>query len=338
MRKYIVRSHERMDYGRCPKKWFWAWRRGLVPRARTFGALNLGTWWHAGLAGWYALPYIERRQPDSLRRLVYHAALDDIVSATDANALQHQLDKAEELSMLGESMAREYEKHYQGDPDVETIKAEIPLEFTLDKGVKHRLKPDLVYRDKRTGGIWLMEHKTATQIRTGHLVLDGQARPYGAMAEHALRKIGAMQKDETFKGIMYNFARKALSDERPIDAAGKSLNKNGTVSARQPAPLFKRHPVMLSRKAKIQTLNRIRVETRVLTDLTQAIRNKRIDPANIPKTPHSSCEKFCQFFTMCVAEEEGTDISSMEALMFIRRNPYEYDEDTSDDRATFEMG
>lgn len=337
MREYIVRSHERTDYGRCPKKWFWAWRRGLVPRARTFGALSLGTWWHAGLAGWYALPYIERRVTDSFTALVNQAAIYDITIATLDSAPDYEIEKAEELSMLGESMAREYERHYQGDPEIHVISAELPLEFSLDKGVTHRLKPDLIYRD-RYAYVWLMEHKTATSIRTGHLVLDGQARPYGAMAEHALRKIGAMQKDETFKGIMYNFARKALSDERPIDAAGKSLNKNGTVSARQPAPLFKRHPVMLSRKAKIQTLNRIRVETRVLTDLTQEIRLKKIDPATIPKTPHSSCEKFCQFFTMCVAEEEGTDIRSMEEIMYIRRNPYEYDEDTSDDRATFEMG
>ena len=46
----VIRSGERMCFKRCQKKWYWEWRRGLVPRNKTFGALDLGTWMHIALA------------------------------------------------------------------------------------------------------------------------------------------------------------------------------------------------------------------------------------------------------------------------------------------------
>src|SRR5262249_32943090 len=56
----IIRSHERIDYKRCTKKWYWKWRKGLVPKAAQFGALELGTWMHDALAQWYG-PGLQRR-------------------------------------------------------------------------------------------------------------------------------------------------------------------------------------------------------------------------------------------------------------------------------------
>jgi hypothetical protein len=275
-------------------------------------------------------------------RLAVDAA---IAQAIEAGAPQFVLDKAEELAALGEAMMIAYQRFYGKDKDVYVLAVELPLEFSIPDRqgnviAMHRLKPDMVYRDRHRD-VWLMENKTAAQIRTEHLVIDDQARPYGVMAELALRKLGIIPASSGFSGIMYNFVRKALPDEREMNEKGLYLNKNGTVSKRQPTPMFLRHPVKLTRPAKRRALERIQDEVIEITTLTKIIRDrserKVFDFHRLGKTPHSSCAKTCQFFTMCVADEQGTDIRDMERSMFDRRDPYDY-EDTTDIPVGFELG
>lgn len=336
-----LRSGERADFKRCVKKWFWRWRMGLVPRQKRFGALDLGTWMHAGLAAWYGTG---RRRNGKLSRHVDDAAAQAIREAKAQGAPEHVLDKAYELAALGEAMAAAYEIQYGRDTEIDVIAAELPLEFVIadpenDEPIAvHKLKPDLVFRDADRG-VWLMEHKTAGAIRTEHLVIDDQARPYGVFTERALQNLGIISRTAgQFKGILYNFMRKALPDLREVDANGKYLNKNGSVSKRQPARQFLRFPVRLTREAKRRTLYRILGEAVVITEVTRALRLKKVDPRDLPITPHHSCPKFCDYFAICTAEEEGTDIRSMVKNMFIRQDPYIYDEESTDEIATFEMG
>lgn len=327
-----LRRGERADYYRCPKKWYWAWRKGLVPRLKQFGALDLGNWMHLALADWYGQG--NKRNGDLAIAFV-NFAQGAITQAKLNGAPEHVIEKAEELLSLGEAMAEAYQDYYGDDSDVDVITAEIPLEFTIPdhRGnvlAIHKLKPDLVFRLKRRG-IWLMEHKTAKSIRTGHLVIDNQARPYGTMAERALRKLGVIGRGEEVKGILYNFLRKGLPDLRPVDQKGRSLNKDGSVSKRQPAPLFIRKPVTMTKQAKVITLNRLQADAIMLTTVTMQIRNKHIDPIDIPKVPRYDCPDNCQFFDMCVAEENGTDIRTMEQSLYIRRDPYLYEEETTEE-------
>lgn len=333
-----IRRGERAAYYRCPKMWYWAWRKGLVPKTKQFGALDLGSWMHLALAEWYGRGY--RRNGDL--KAIFHAhAMNAISNAIEEGAPQYTIEKAEELLSLGEAMAEAYQVHYGSDPKVYVLTAEIPLEFTIsgEDGeiiAIHKLKPDLVFVDSNRD-VWLMEHKTAGSIRTEHLVIDNQARPYGAMAERSLTKLGYLKRGQQFKGILYNFLRKGLPDLRPTDAKGYALNKDGSVSKRQPAALFLRKPIVMSRKAKIITLRRLQQDAILLTMLTQSLKEGSIKAADIPKTPHYSCPKICPFFTLCVAEEEGTDIRHMERALYVRRDPYIYEEETTDEFAGFEM-
>ena len=333
----LIRHSERVDFKRCPKKWFWHWRMGLFPKSINFGALVLGTWTHAALAGWYGL---KNRTGTSLSAWFERYADADIARSIDLP--DHVQQQAEEARMLGVAMTTAYQKLYGSDDDVNVMAVELPLEFEItdDDGkviALHKLKPDMVYESSRDGGVWLMEHKTAKQIRLEHLPIDDQARPYAAMAETAMRRAGMLAKSQQFKGVMYNFLRKALPDERETNAKGQALNKNGMVSARQPTPVFVRHPVVLSRKAKQIALMRLRIETNIVTAYAEAVRDKRIDPKYIPKTPHSSCPKLCQYFAMCVVEEQGGDIKTMQQTMYVRENPYTYDEETTDIPTSFEL-
>lgn len=330
----LIRSHERMTYKRCPKKWYWAWRKGLVLKRPSVGALDLGTWVHEAFDRWYGQGFTRNGDLVDQFALVVTEAFESIPT-------MHQ-EKAEELALLGEAMMAAYVDRYGDDPEVNVIGGEIPLEFSIadHRGnviAKHLLKPDLVYIDAN-GDAWLMEHKTAGQIVTEHLTIDDQARPYGAMAERALRRKGLIPKGCTFRGIMYNFLRKAFPDDRLKNDKGQSLNKNGTVSKRQPAPLFKRHPAIMTRQAKILTLERIQSETVIISGLAQGLRSRKIDPDLLPKTPSKGCPRFCDYFPICSAEDSGADITQMTRDMYRRVNPYDYDTASTEDRSTFEMG
>lgn len=336
------RSHEGIDYKRCVKKWYWRWRKGYVPKRRQIGALDLGTWVHEALAKWYSPIRGGSRHDVSLEDLFTNIAESAIAWAATDGASQEELDKAEELFMLGKAVLSAYQEAYRDD-GFKTIAAEIPMEVEVHDAdgkpvALYKLKPDLVgfYR----GGIWLFEHKTAAAVRTDHLAIDDQARPYGALAEMELRRLGLIGPRDKLKGVMYNFLRKGMPDERAINEKGQALNKNGTVSKRQSAPLFKRHPVLLSDKAKAATLRRKRLEVLEIIGMTRMLREGKLNPRWLSKTPHWSCPRQCDFFAICTLEEDGADTREMERDLYFRQNPYLYDEehDTTDDRPTFEMG
>lgn len=338
MKPYLIRAHERMTFKRCPRKWYWAWRKGYVPRASSFGALELGTWAHIAWENWYGTGYTRN---GSLADHVWSAAEESIALAQANKAPEHVIDTAWEFAALGKHMMGAYEKHYGSDPTIDVIGAEIPLEFSLGEQMIHILKPDMLfrYRGENRHEYWLMENKTASSLsgRTAHLKIDDQARPYGAMAELALKNAGILGKADTIAGITYNYARKALPDLRNVNEQGEALNKNGTVSARQPAPMFARQKLTMTRQQKAITLHRILAESRVLKDTTKGLRIGFIQFDDLPLTPHHSCPRFCQFFALCEAVESGADISNMERTMYRRENPYDYAEST-DEPASFELG
>jgi len=310
---------------------------GLVPKAISMGPLDLGTWVHEALQNWY-LPGLKRG--GDLADIFDFIAECAIKIAESNGAPEHILDKASELRQLGLAMMAAYQDKYGDDPTTNVLAVELPLSFTIPdyKGepiAEYALKPDMVFRTDN--GVWLMEHKTAASIRTGHLTIDGQARPYGVLAARALVKAGVIKSESEFKGIMYNFMRKGLPDERPTDAKGMHLNQNGSVSKRQPLVQFVRHPVLLTRPAKRVTLNRLRADVNRVATLTNLLHSGAISGEVLSKTPHHSCPKFCDYFPICEMEENGLDITQAQKDMYTRQNPYEYSE-TTDEPQTFEMG
>lgn len=335
----VITSSERSDFKRCPKRWYWKWRRGLIPRMRTFGALDLGAWVHSALEAWYG-PGKKRR--GSLSELFESIAQLDINSSIELRkANTDAVNKADELVALGIEMTKAYQSYYTNDRGLSIVDTEIPLEYTFsnDSGLivaAHKIKPDGVVIDQNDD-VWLIEHKTAKSIQTEHLVIDDQARPYGAMAERPLRKLGIIQKGQRFRGILYNFLRKALPDLRPQNEKGQYLNKDRSVSKRQPPAFFVRKKITMTDQQKRVTLARLADEVFNITEKTLQLRIKDIDPDRISKTPHKSCVRTCQFFTMCVAEDSGMDIRDMERLMFRREDPYLYHKESTEDPLSFEI-
>lgn len=174
---------------------------------------------------------------------------------------------------------------------------------------------DGVYRDEQDGRLKLMEHKTAAQISLAHLSLDDQAGSYWAISTQILRHQGLIGPKESIWGITYNFARKGRPDLRPKNEQGHSLNKDGSVSKTQSAPLLKRHEVRRSATERRRQISRIQ-------DEAIAMSNVRSGVTPIYKNPTKDCSWDCDFFEMCELHESTPDWEDFRDAMFRVEDPY----------------
>ena len=334
MTEFKVRTGERTTYKRCQKQWYLAWRRGLRPRAESFGALTLGTWVHHALNEWYGIGTTRSGVPANL---LQQEADEAIARAVAAGAPEHVIDRACSQRDLGISMLQEYTRVYGADEKIEILQGETTLQYYIGDvvcdGVRtpvtYELTPDLVYKDVN-GVVHIMEHKTAQVIRTGHLMLDDQKRAYETLAPTCLRKNGVFV-NAPFGGITYNFIRKAVADTRKRNSDGHALNKDGSVSARQSSPVCKRVvPGVMTRAAQRRHLIAINREVMGIAAATVAIRDRSVNPDLITKTPHYSCERMCPFFSVCMAEEQGNNPASIIDAGYFVHNPYDHTESTDE--------
>jgi hypothetical protein len=161
-----------------------------------------------------------------------------------------------------------------------------------------------------------MEHKTASSLpNTGYLELDDQAGTYFMLAENTLRHKGLIGEKEKLEGVMYNYLRKALPDDRPQNAQGQYLNKNGTVSKVQGSPLLMRYPTWRTDTQRVKMQEHIIDEAQQM----QLIRDKVTKPT---KTPTKDCSWDCPFFAMCQLHESGDDWIEFRDAMYDVRDPY----------------
>lgn len=334
-----MRGSENADFKRCPRKWWWAWRQGLRPNSVS-DALQFGTWVHESLAKYYCGPGIKRGpHPAETFLNVWDDSLR-YMKVEMPDLLTDELEtKYISMRDLGEALLTSYIDVYGIDEDILVISPEQTFDFTIkSRSVKiiYNGTFDLVYRSASTGLLWLKEHKTAKSIRTDHLVLDEQAGPYFAMATRVLRNQGLIPRKDSLHGIMYNFLRKGMPDPREKDESGYALNKDGSVSKRQPQTLFHRHPVRKTRAASKRQLERVENDALEMLETREKVAAK--GESVLRKTPHWSCSRFCQFFQMCTLEEEGGNWKDYRRYMYTVEDPYADHRKSTDELATFEFG
>ena len=139
---------------------------------------------------------------------------------------------------LGVNMLTSYKEHYGKDSEWKVIATELPFHTIVYSPKTH--EPLFVYVgvvdgvwERRTDKtIWVVDHKTTRDDPTkkaAALMLDEQAGAYWTVGVDALRAQGKIKPGQELNGMLYNFLRKGKADERPKNAAGQSLNKDGTV-------------------------------------------------------------------------------------------------------------
>jgi hypothetical protein len=232
----ILRTSERRSAKRCPQQWYWAWRCGLRPIGQVSDALWFGTIMHAALALWYEGPGL-KRGPHPAE--TFQALADEDIrwiktearGKADAHTslIEERLVPAQEL---GVALMEDYVREYGTDDSWHVIQPEHSGQLNvMDPDEPKTLLAiyaftyDLVFRDLIDDSIWIGEHKSAKAIRTDHLPLDDQAGSYWAVAPIELLDAGLIKPSDKLAGIMYNFVRKALADDRPRNAEGHYTNK-----------------------------------------------------------------------------------------------------------------
>lgn len=225
-----------------------------------------------------------------------------------------------EAEQLGVSILSNYVDTYGKDSSWTVVAPEMQFQVVLldKKGepyVRVLCKVDIVVRNRHTGRIALVEHKTAKSIRTDHLTLDEQAGTYMTFAPVHLESLGLLKPGEEISEIIYNYLRKAAKDQRPQDSQGRYLNKDGSVSKKQPAPYLVRHPVPRSQADKDHLVDRIRKQTWEMNKV-------RAGELPVYKSPSFRCPG-CKFFGLCELHETGADHEEYIKLSFKKRNPYD---------------
>ncbi len=362
-----LRTSERRAFKECPAKWWWSYREGLKPIGAAATPLWFGTCVHLALAEWY-LPGTKRGPHPA--ETFSAVAGDGLHTIKVADATDEQVAEYEDGKKLGEILLQEYVARYGKDEQWSFIQAEKtfrlnipwPRERQSAYAVDDETGPlveyvgtwDGVYRDLETGRIELLETKTARSVQTSHLTMDDQAGSYWAIATAALRDEGLIGPKEFISGINYNFIRKALPDDRPVDAEGYRCNKPkkadyvaalgpyayqtsaqlskltldqleteakvhgltvlGERSKVQPLPLFHREMVHRTSAERRSQLLRIQDEAVHM----QAIRDGLLP---VVKRPSMNCPR-CEFFRMCELQERGGNWQDHRSVAFRVEDPY----------------
>lgn len=311
----LLRQSERAAFKRCNWAWYQQYVNGWRPRVETNkSAAEFGTLIHVALAEYYRPGGLKSRGPHPADTFAELAKNQITAVRTVDYTTDEEVAKWEDFQELGISLMEEYMVHYKGDPHWDVLDPERRFDVVIpdvrykplesEKG-KRGYRPivtlvgtfDLCYRDLNDDQVKMVDHKTATALTTHHLQLDEQASTYIAVATTALRHQGLIGPKESVTGMEYNFIRKAKPDDRQKNENGEALNKDGSVSKRQPSPIFMRHFVGRTFKERQRQIVRISEEARVMGMV-------RDGTLPLLKTPQRDCY-FCQYFDMCELDESG---------------------------------
>lgn len=319
----MLRTSERSAWRKCPQAWWWGYRMGLVPKGLPNFNFWFGIGWHEALAIHYGLG--RRRNPVRARKaLIRYFKTEYAMMRTVGD---DGLVKFEEALDLALDMWDNYILTYGDDDRMDIIAVErslvVPVyDYDGNHVVNYALTVDGAYRDRADHNKYkILEHKTASVIQTAHLSLDDQAGSYLTFMTELLRAEGLLKPKEKIQEITYNFARKEKTkhDDRPVNADGERLNKNGTVSANQKpqADIFRREDIPRSDESRRRVVDRVLIEVEQMNEM-------RADPSRVYKNPQGGpmgCTT-CPFFDMCKLHEEGGDWEDLRDWKYNKLDPY----------------
>jgi len=315
MKLRLLNTSERMTFKRCRQKWYWGYVLGLkIKRERP--ALMFGDLIHQALAAYYK-PGVKRGpHPSKTFTKLYQKQL---YFASGFGVKDIENEEWVEAGELGVAMLNNYVDTYGNDGLIEIIAPEHPFAWPYhDSTGKLWIyvgRFDAVIRWVKTGEVGLFEHKTAGSISDAHLQLDEQAGSYWAFAMKHLKQIGILKKNQELDMILYNFLRKSKPDERPRNKQGLYLNKDGSISKKQPTDYFLRVPVYRDEPDRRTVLRRIRLES---TEMRMA----RTGKLAIYKNPTKDCSWDCPFYGPCELHETGDDYKEVLRQNYIRLDPH----------------
>ncbi len=323
-----IRTSDRSQFRRCRRLWGWTshLKGNLQIRGYSATPLWLGTGIHYALEDFHGYNVYEspieafRHFIDACRKTPKYALPDDWQEAGDLGCemMHHYLVWLETRDPLPTFM-------FNDRPQVE-VNFEIPMELPeqyrdLYSALIYRGTLDRVAIDEY-GRIWIVEYKTAAQVRTDHLPTDGQVTAYCWA--------GSVLYGLPIAGMIYQQHRKDFPNPARILASGKiSTAKQQKTTAGN----YKKALVNLYGSIDISPAENVACYNELLTresedrdDFIQRDRVERnehqiqaegakimlevediLDP-NLPLYPNPTREcSYCNFGSACVSLDDGSD-------------------------------
>lgn len=353
-----VTTSERRSFKRCPWRWHQEYRMGL--RSRDISdKLWFGIGIHEALAAYYK-PGV-KRSADFIDVWRHFVDEDEISRAIRTRGATEEWDDTAWVNAkeLGEAMLLGHRDFFDYDRNWDVIYAEEPFQILIP----HPERPDEdvaiftstfdgVVRDTDDGKVKLIEHKTAASIALGHLPMDDQGGAYWAVATNVLRDKGILGAKERIHGIVYNFLRKSLPDDRPKDADGYATNKPAKAHYQEQLRGYKDAPVntgslaaleeyakehgivVLGERSKVQPPELFVRETVWRTTKERATQIKRIGTEVLAmnefrsgslalyKNPTRDCSWDCPMYNLCELDERQQDVKEFREAVFNVEDPY----------------
>jgi len=326
----LLRTSERGDF-KCPWLWYHHWVLGISPvRLPTWGVF--GSALHRGLQVYYP-PGVRRGNiGDACDAFLEY--LDGEIRKIGVDIFEEEYERAERKAQednksiklvpaheLGPIMLQEYAQYYGPDKDWEVIHTEQPFQITVPTPnhtgalVIYAGTWDALMRHRRTKRYWLWDHKgPKTLPKAETLEMNDQAGSYLWVAKEVLLHLGVFTARDVIDGIVFNYLKKALPDPRPVNAAGESLNQDGSVSLKQPAPRFLRYESFRGPAQKVMQARRVQ-------DIAIHMQDMRDGTTPVYKNVTHECPR-CILFDMCSAHEAGDDWELIRDELYVVRDPY----------------
>lgn len=306
----LIRTSERTTFTGCRQRWWWTYEEKLRPKIPT-PALRFGTLVHAAM---------EKRYPPGLKRgphpartfeRLYEKELETQMGFGFRDEDGEWADAAE----VGVSMLEAFVDEYGKDERYRVIASERTFRVSMGRGFVYVGTCDGVWVDRQTGRTLIKEWKTTKDFWTKHLALDEQAGSYWAFMPIWLRKEGILPANANIDGILYTFLRKAKPDSRMKNELGQALNQDGTVSKRQPLPLFERHVIFRDK------FDRQMIRARALAE-AQEMELCRTGQMTVYKNPNRFNCPSCPMLDPCILHETGADYRPLLKAAYETYDPY----------------
>lgn len=302
----LLRTSERSAMKHCE----WLWERTYVDLLKPqtdMPALRFGSLVHKALAAWY-VPGVKRgTHPAETFRVEYALEME---RNEEIFGMRMEDEKWVNALDLGVAMLENYVEEYGKDSDWEVIATEMPFQTLVCRDGQSWFYYvgiiDGVWRHRRDKNIWIPDHKTTAGIgdsKLKYLQVDDQAGSYWSWGVDYLREVGILKPKQQLAGMLYNFLRKAMPDERAskiVNGKRLYLNLNGSVSKKQPSPYFLRQPIWRDEFDRNEAKRRAMVDMRRL----EMFRSGELE---ISKSPGMFTCPGCAMRDACELHETGND-------------------------------
>lgn len=331
----MLRTSERSTFKRCHWKWWQEFPDTLKPKTPV-PPLRFGTLIHLALRDYYkpgirrgphpAKSFAKHYEAETKRQGLFGFKVDDLEAD----------EKWAEAGELGEAMLNHYIERYGRDDEWEVLVTEQPFkqlvyhERRTDKWPYSKREPwfwyvgvmDGVWRNRVTGKIHIVDHKTAASIQVQYLSLDSQATGYWTWGLDWIYEKGLLKPGQKPAGMLYNHLRKAFKDDRPKDTDGFSLNKDGSVSKKQPAIYFSRTFIYRDANEREEARHQVLAEFEDMERVRAEGSTDQPPVAAYKNQGQFTCPG-CWCFDFCELHEIGADWLEMRKYASTTWNPYE---------------